>query len=265
MDLMQSFDAILFPADGRPPHVVSLMTSPASFSNPHTPAQTNAARVPHPEVHMEYIAEDPNMRAWHYQTVEALDMMNKKFANPYIVYYPVVSRDGMPFPVNRTVRDIQEEVNKGRRGREDQLWRGNLVAAKFADDHFEQMMDASMADFPILKNYLATHVSPIRVTSALTPAPTPPTPPSLPPPPTQHQHQQYQHQQLQQQQQFHHPHHTAGFPGGARHMQYAEPGSGHPAAYEREPAAGAHGVPVTALRRDPRTAAAEQHLHPMEL
>jgi hypothetical protein len=66
MDLMQSFDAILFPSDGRPPHVVSLMTSPASFANPHTPAQTNAARVPHPEVLMEYIAEDPNMRAWHY-------------------------------------------------------------------------------------------------------------------------------------------------------------------------------------------------------
>jgi hypothetical protein len=67
MDLMQSFDAILFPADGRPPHVVSLMTSPASFSNPHAPAQTSAARIPHPEVHMEYIAEDPNLRAWHYQ------------------------------------------------------------------------------------------------------------------------------------------------------------------------------------------------------
>jgi hypothetical protein len=67
MDLMQSFDAILFPADGRPPHVVSLMTSPTSFSNLHTPAQTNAACVPHPEVHMEYIAEDPNMRAWYYQ------------------------------------------------------------------------------------------------------------------------------------------------------------------------------------------------------
>ena len=67
MDLMQSFDAILFPADGRPPHVVSLMTSPASFSNPHAPAQTSTARVPHPEVHMEYIAEDPNSRAWHYQ------------------------------------------------------------------------------------------------------------------------------------------------------------------------------------------------------
>jgi hypothetical protein len=66
MDLMQSFDAILFPADGRPPHVVSLMTSPASFSNPHSPAQTSTARIPHPEVHMEYIAEDPNMRAWNY-------------------------------------------------------------------------------------------------------------------------------------------------------------------------------------------------------
>ena len=67
MDLMQSFDAILFPADGRPPHVVSLMTSPASFNNPQAPAQTSTARVPHPEVHMEYIAEDPNLRAWHYQ------------------------------------------------------------------------------------------------------------------------------------------------------------------------------------------------------
>src|SRR5579863_5495464 len=68
MDLMQSFDAILFPADGRPPHVVSLMTSPASFSNhPHAPAQTSAVRIPHPEVHMEYIAEDPNLRAWDFQ------------------------------------------------------------------------------------------------------------------------------------------------------------------------------------------------------
>jgi hypothetical protein len=67
MDLMQSFDAILFPADGRLPHVVSLVTSLASFSNPHAPAQTSAVRVPHPEVHMEYITEELNIRAWHYQ------------------------------------------------------------------------------------------------------------------------------------------------------------------------------------------------------
>jgi hypothetical protein len=67
MDLMQSFDTILFPSDRRPPHIVSLMTSPASFSNLHAPAQTSTARVPHPEVHMEYISEDPNIRAWHYQ------------------------------------------------------------------------------------------------------------------------------------------------------------------------------------------------------
>jgi hypothetical protein len=67
MDLMESFDAIMFPADGRPPHVVSLMTTPASFSNPRALVQTSTARVPHPEVHMEYIAEDLNIRAWHYQ------------------------------------------------------------------------------------------------------------------------------------------------------------------------------------------------------
>jgi hypothetical protein len=36
-----------------------------------------------------------------------------RFTNPYIVYYLIVSHDGTPFTVNRTVRDIQEEVNKG--------------------------------------------------------------------------------------------------------------------------------------------------------
>jgi hypothetical protein len=48
------------------------MTSLVSFSNPHAPAQTSTARVPHPEVHMEYIAEDPNIRAWHYQVCAKL-------------------------------------------------------------------------------------------------------------------------------------------------------------------------------------------------
>jgi hypothetical protein len=101
------------------------------------------------------------------QFVEALEMMNKKFANPYIIYYPVVSHDGMPFPINRTVRDIQEEVNKSQRLREDQLWRGNLVAAKFTDNRFTQMTDASMADFPILKNFLGTHPFPSSATGPL--------------------------------------------------------------------------------------------------
>ena len=50
MDLMQSFDAILFQADGRPPHVVSLMTCLMSFNNLHAPVQTSMARVPHPKV-----------------------------------------------------------------------------------------------------------------------------------------------------------------------------------------------------------------------
>ena len=66
----------------------------------------------------------------------------------------------MPFPVNCTVRDIQEEVNKGRRLPEEQLWRWDLVTAKFTDDRFMQMIDASLADFPILKNFLGTHASP---------------------------------------------------------------------------------------------------------
>ena len=94
--------------------------------------------------------------------------MNKKFTNPYIIFYPVVSRDGMPFPVNKAVREIQ-----GKAFREDLGWRGNIIVAKYRDSRFTAMMNASMADFPILKNYLSTHGSPIRVSepSSLGPRP----------------------------------------------------------------------------------------------
>jgi hypothetical protein len=82
--------------------------------------------------------------------------MNRKFASPYIIFYPVVSRDGMPFPINKTIQSIQ-----GRGYREDSAWRGNIVVAKYRDnDPFNAMIDASMADFPILKNYLLTHGCP---------------------------------------------------------------------------------------------------------
>jgi hypothetical protein len=84
--------------------------------------------------------------------VEALDGMNKKFANPYIIFYPVVSRDGMPFPVNKCIREIQGTGETG--------WRGNIVIAKYRDSPWTSLLNASMADFPILKNYLMTHNPP---------------------------------------------------------------------------------------------------------
>ena len=84
--------------------------------------------------------------------------MNRKFANPYIIFYPTVSRDGMQFPINATLRDIQ-----GRAYKEEYAWRGNIVVAKYRDNPFTSMIDASMADFPILKNYFLTHGSPAPV------------------------------------------------------------------------------------------------------
>jgi hypothetical protein len=84
--------------------------------------------------------------------------MNRKFANPYIVFYPIVSRDGMPFPFNKAIREIQ-----GRAFREEFAWRGDIIVAKYRDSPFSSMMDASMADFPLLKNYLLTHGAPMLV------------------------------------------------------------------------------------------------------
>lgn len=102
MDLMQSFDAILFPADGRPPHVVSLMTSPASFNNPQAPAQTSTARVPHPEVHMEYIAEDPNLRAWHYQVYILISFFFITVLTDGSLFFHPPQKQTPPTPQHRT-------------------------------------------------------------------------------------------------------------------------------------------------------------------
>ena len=60
-----TYDAILFPADGRSPHIVQLLTSSTSGSNPYNSA--NGGRIVHPETHMEYIAESLGPRAWAYQ------------------------------------------------------------------------------------------------------------------------------------------------------------------------------------------------------
>jgi hypothetical protein len=81
--------------------------------------------------------------------------MNKKFAQPYVVFYPVVSRDGMPFPINKCIREIQ-----GRSFREVTAWRGNIIVAKYRESPFSSMVNASIADFPILRNYFMTHGAP---------------------------------------------------------------------------------------------------------
>ena len=201
-------------------------------------------------------------------------MMNKTSANLYIIYYPVVSRDGMPFPVNRTVHDIQEEVNKGRRLPEEQLWRGDLVAAKFTDDHFTQTVDASMADFPILKNFLGTHPSPCTNSSSntnggagssglQTPHPMHPSPPSLhatataavaaPPPPSHHPAARQMYFAEQQQQ----PQPVGPIPQApAYEREQSTHVHVHPHA---QPHSHAHGIPMTmpAPRRSPKSAAAE--------
>ncbi|KAH0579413.1 hypothetical protein H2248_002274 [Termitomyces sp. 'cryptogamus'] len=169
MDSIHAYDAILFPSDGkeiarqyhplfltqtdpgRQPSLVRLMTSP--MMTPHH--SLYPCRIPHPEVYMEYIAEGLGPRVWKYHLVEALDGMLRKFTNPYIIFYPIVSRDGMPFPVNKSIRGIQARSFK-----EEVAWRGNVVIVKYHDSPFSSMMDTPIADFAILRNYLMTHGAP---------------------------------------------------------------------------------------------------------
>ena len=69
MDQIVSFDALVIPSDERAPHIASLMTSPLALSNvPVGHAEVySSGRMPHPEILMDYVAENAGPRAWRYQ------------------------------------------------------------------------------------------------------------------------------------------------------------------------------------------------------
>jgi hypothetical protein len=67
MDQLIAFDAILFPSDGRPPHLVALMTSPMSVQMQPASSSGHLGRLPHPEHFMSFVAEGLGPRAWKYQ------------------------------------------------------------------------------------------------------------------------------------------------------------------------------------------------------
>ncbi|KAJ7231694.1 hypothetical protein B0H12DRAFT_1029388, partial [Mycena haematopus] len=117
-------------------------------------------RMPHPEAHMDMVAEANALggaKPWKYLIVDSLYMMNKKFATPYIVYYPTVSRDGLPFAINPAIREMQGPNFDKKRS-----WRGNIIVGKVWDHNqpFTSMMDASIADFAIIKNFFMNQAAP---------------------------------------------------------------------------------------------------------
>lgn len=172
MDSIVSYEALVVPSDDRAPHLSSLMTSPLSFTdvNARQAEVYRASRMPHPEILMDYIAEGLGPRGWRFQVnylffsdacivpyqflqlIEALDGMHKKFDEPYVIFFPVVSRDGLPFPINKYVKDLQGPLFQ-----ESKAWRGNLIIAKYDNLEYTVMKNISMADFPLVKNYLSNH------------------------------------------------------------------------------------------------------------
>jgi hypothetical protein len=68
MENLVSYSAILFPSDDRAPLLVQLATSPLNVSGVAAPAEPfRCARMPHPEVFMDYIAEGGGAQSWAYR------------------------------------------------------------------------------------------------------------------------------------------------------------------------------------------------------
>ena len=81
--------------------------------------------------------------------------MPRKLDERFIVFYAVVSVNGEEFDVNEWIKEIQEG-----RYREDVAWRGDIVIAKYCDNPFTTIIDMSIADYPLIKNFLRTHGQP---------------------------------------------------------------------------------------------------------
>ncbi|KAJ3558872.1 hypothetical protein NM688_g672 [Phlebia brevispora] len=161
MNTFTCYDALFIPAEAdgakHHPKIVALYTSPLVFDyavghESTTDAEVyRAGRIPHPEVLMKDIGENLGPRGWRYQVLEALEGMHIKLDKPYIIFFPFVSRDGFPFPINQYAQDAQSKYYK-----EAVAWRGDLIVAKYKDLGYTAMENISMADLPLIKNYLST-------------------------------------------------------------------------------------------------------------
>lgn len=78
--------------------------------------------------------------------------MKNPFHRPFIAFYPVVSRDGMDFPLNKHLRGVHRVSSAN-----VHAWRGDIVVGKYQDLEYSAMVDMSIADFPLIKNYFVTH------------------------------------------------------------------------------------------------------------
>ncbi|KAH9914573.1 uncharacterized protein B0H18DRAFT_1125451 [Fomitopsis serialis] len=152
---MFEFKAIIIPAGNRPPRLVDLKASPLATPAHHPPGPFRCGLIPHPELYYDRIAYGLGPRSWQFEPVESLEGMSRRFATPYIVFYPTVSSDGLPFPINKCAREIQ-----GDRFEAANAWRGDLIIAKYIGQDYAQMTHASMSDFPIVKNWLSKKLAP---------------------------------------------------------------------------------------------------------
>ena len=88
--------------------------------------------------------------------------VNYTFDSPYVAFYPTVSLDGQPIPINKAIHEMKgSSLGSSSGGRDfdpESAWRGNIIVAKYSDCSFLSMTNATVADFPIVKNYLITHV-----------------------------------------------------------------------------------------------------------
>ncbi|KAH9924810.1 uncharacterized protein B0H18DRAFT_403413 [Fomitopsis serialis] len=151
---MRRFDAVIFPADEQPPRLISLYVSPLAVPIQNASEPYRCGYVPHPEMYFDHVAPGLGPRSWRFEPIKKLDGMLIDFPAPYLAFYPIVSSDGMVFPINKCMYEI-----RGKKIRSPNVWRGDIVVAKYHSEYVA-LMDATMADFPLLRNWFSKKPGP---------------------------------------------------------------------------------------------------------
>jgi len=79
-----------------------------------------------------------------------------------VVFFPIISSSGAPFPINLTIKDIQDQrfretseymptfsVCRCTDAPKD-AWRGDIVVGKYSDHAFGRIMNCAMSDYPMI-------------------------------------------------------------------------------------------------------------------
>ncbi|KAL6304375.1 hypothetical protein BKA93DRAFT_733391, partial [Sparassis latifolia] len=130
--------AIKFPCTNGHPHLIDLQISTC---------QWKCCKTARSEMHMDHVSSHLS-GSCKLHIIHKLDGMHRPLPNPYGIFTPGMSNNGLPFTRNKCISSMV-----GSRLPNNTDWKGDIIIVKYRDNTHQDFLDLTMSEFPIVKNY----------------------------------------------------------------------------------------------------------------